>query len=123
MGLCTAGAGAVPRPGLERVGRAESLCGPCSVGAVPRAVDDDVCLLLPWFVGVGWASSRALPGTRAVEMTGALSGAVARAVASSVVLLRVVVSIGAGVPMLLLLLQVTVHLPVSPQLFLELLHC
>lgn len=114
---------AVPWPGLKGVGWADSLRSYCSVKTITGAVNDDVSFLLPGVVGVGWAGSRAVLRSRTVQVAGALSGAVARAKPSSVVLVCMEFSIGARVPLpSLLLLQATVHLPVSPQLLLKLLN-
>lgn len=121
VGLTRAG----PRPRLEGVGRTDSLRGCSRVRAVTWAVDDDVGFFpfLPWAVGVAWAGSQAVLGSRTVQVAEALSWAVARAEHPSVIQVCVELSIGARVPLLPLLLQVTVHLPVSPQLLLELLNC
>lgn len=114
---------AVPRPRLKGVGWADSLRSYCSVTAITRAVNDDISFLLPRIIGVGWAGSRAVLRSRTVQVAGALSGAVARAEPPSVVLVRMEFSIGTRVSLLSLLLQATVHLPVSPQLLLKLLNC
>lgn len=86
-------------------------------------MNDDVSFLLPGIVGLGWAGSRAILRLRSLQVAGALSGAGARAEPPSVVLVCMEFSIGARVPLLSLLLQATVHLPVSPQLLLKLLNC
>lgn len=115
---------AAPRPGLKGAGWAGSLRGYGSVAAIPRAVNDDISFLLPWIISVGWAGSLAVLRARTVQVAVALSWAVARAESSSsVVLVHMEFSVGARVPLLSLLLQATVHLPVSPQLLLKLLNC
>lgn len=115
---------AAPRPGLKGAGWAGSLRGYGSVAAVPRAVNDDISFLLPRIISVGWAGSLAVLRARTVQVAVALSWAVARAESSSsVVLVHMEFSVGARVPLLSLLLQATVHLPVSPQLLLKLLNC
>lgn len=121
MGLTWAG----PRSRLEGVGRTDSLRRYSRVTAITWAVDDDVGFLplLPRAVGVAWAGSQAVFGSRTVQVAEALSWAVARAEHPSVVQVCVKLSIGAGVPLLPLLLQATVHLPVSPELLLEFLNC
>lgn len=88
-------------------------------------MDDDVGFLpfLPRAVGVAWAGSQAAFGSRTVQVAEALSWAETRAEHPSVVQVCVELSIGAGDPLLPLLLQATVHLPVSPQLLLKLLNC
>lgn len=112
-----------PWPRLKGVGWTDSLHGYCSITAIPRAVNNDVSFLLPLIVGVGWAGSGAVLRSRTVQVAGALSGAVARAEPPSVVLVHMKFPIGARVPLLPLLLQATVHLPVSPQLLLKFLNC
>lgn len=121
VGLTRAG----PQPRLEGVGRTASLRDCSRVTAITRAVDDDVGFfpVLPRAVGVARAGSQAVLGSGTVQIAEALSWAVARAEHPSVIQVCVELSIGAGVPLLPLLLQATVHLPVSPQLLLELLNC
>lgn len=114
---------AAPRPGLKGAGRAGSLRGYGSVAAVPRAVNDDISFLLPRIISVGWAGPLAALRSRTVQVAVALSWAVARAESSSVVLVHMEFSVRARVRLLSLLLQATVHLPVSPQLLLKLLNC
>lgn len=119
VGLTRAGL----RPRLEGVGWTDSLRGCSRVTAITWAVDDDVGFFsfLPRAVGVAWAGSQAVLGSRTVQVAEALSWAVARAEHPSVIQVCVKLSIGARVP--LLLLQANVHLSVSPQLLLELLNC
>lgn len=114
---------AVPQPRLKGVGWADSLRSYSSVTTITRAVNDDIGFLLPRIVGARWAGFWAVLWSRTVQVAGALSWAVARAETPSVVLVRMEFSIGARVPLLSLLVQATVHLPVSPQLLLKLLNC
>ncbi len=114
---------AAPRPLLKGVGWADSLRRYSSVAAITRAVNDDIGFLLPWIVCVGWAGSRTVFRSRTVQVAVALSGAVARAEPSSVILVCLEFSMGARVSLLSLLLQAAVHLPVSPQFLLKLLNC
>lgn len=97
-------AGAGPRARLEGVGWADSLHGYGRFTAVTWAVNDDIGVLLPGAVGVEWAGSQAVLGSRTVQVAGALSWAVARAEHPSVIRVCVELSIGARVPLLPLLL-------------------
>lgn len=85
-------------------------------------MNDDVSFLLPWIIRVGRARSGTILWTKAMEVAGALSGAVARAEPPSKVLVCVEFTTGPRVPLLTLLLQAAVHLSVSPQLLLKLLN-
>lgn len=113
----------VPWPRLKGVAWADSLHSYSSVVTITRAVNDDISFLLPWVIGIGWAGSRAVLWSRTVQNAGALSWAVARAEPPSMVLVCVDFSIAVRVPLLPLLLQAAVHLPVSPQLLLKLPNC
>lgn len=114
---------AVPWHRLKGVGWADSLRSYSSVTAITRAMNDDINFLLSWIVGVGRTGSWAFLWSRTVQVTGALSRALARAEPTSVVLVRDKFSIRARVSLLSLLVQATVHLPMSPQLLLKLLNC
>lgn len=89
QGLTRAG----PWPRLEGVGRADSLHGYSRVTAIPWAVNDNIGFLLPWAVGVEWAGSQAVLGSRTVQVAGALSWAVARAEHPSVIQVCVELSV------------------------------
>lgn len=67
-------------------------------------MDDDISFLLPRAVGVEGAGSQGVLGSRTVQVAGALSWAVARAEHPSVIRVHVELSIGAGVPLLSLML-------------------
>lgn len=97
QGLTRAG----PRSRLEGVSRADSLCSYSHVTAITWAVNDDISFLLPRAVGVEGAGSL---GSGTVQVAGALSWAVARAEHPSVIRFHVELSIGAGVPLLSLML-------------------
>lgn len=115
--------GAVPQTRQRSVCWAGPLCRDWSAAAVTWAVNDDVSFLLSRIIGVGRTNSEAVLKSRAVQVVGAMPGTGTRTKVTSVVLLHMKLPIRAGVPLLMLPLQATVHLPVSFQLLLQLLHC